>query len=68
MPDDADSRMIDEFTGKLIRLNAIAKLALTLCRELQCPAMEYLPKNVQDTWAQLYNLCEGKPVDQGLTT
>ena len=33
--------------------------ALLLCRELQCPAMEYLNEHVRRAWIDLYDFLEG---------
>jgi hypothetical protein len=45
----------------LRRLDDYSKMedaALELCRKLQCPAMEYLNRGIQDAWAELFNMIE----------
>lgn len=52
-------RLRAEVMGAEIMLADAAKVeaaALKLCRELQCPAMEYLNEHVQNAWSELLSL------------
>ncbi len=42
----------------------LREAALDLCRELQCPAMEYMNPAVQDAWSKLYKIAEQESSEQ----
>lgn len=62
-PHDGSGWCLDCVGRLAVEHNRLREASARLCRELECPAMEYLHGGVRNAWAKLCNLLDGPAGD-----